>query len=130
MLDKKTEYRVNMKLLEKVKKTAIQTFSLLHVAYGENNLSRGRASEWHKTFAGGRENVEDERPGRSVKMKSDEIVEKVRTLVRTGRRLGIRMIAEEMNMDTKTVRQFSTTNLNMKKLCDKIVPQNPTIICR
>jgi hypothetical protein len=40
-----------------------------------------------------------ERPGRPVTMKSDENVEKMRTLVRTDRRLGIRMIAEELRMD-------------------------------
>jgi orotate phosphoribosyltransferase-like protein len=60
--------------------------------------------------------VEDERPGRPVIMKTDENVEKVRTLMRTGRSLGIRMIAEELNMGIETVRQIVTTNLNMKKV--------------
>jgi len=47
--------------------------------------------------------VYDERSGRPVTTKTDENVEKVRTLVRTDR-LGIRMIAEGLNMDKETGR--------------------------
>jgi len=58
---------------------------------------------------------------------NDENVEKMRTLVRTDRRIGIRMTTEELNMNTETVRQISTTNLNMKKVCAKMVPRNPPL---
>jgi hypothetical protein len=67
-------------------------------------------------FLGGREHVEDERPGRPVTMKTDENVDKVRTLVRNDRRLSIRMIAEELNVDKETVRQILTEKLKMKKV--------------
>jgi hypothetical protein len=46
------------------------------------------------------------RPGRPVTVKTDENVERVRILVRTDRRLGIRTIAEEMNMDKKNGETF------------------------
>jgi len=52
--------------------------------------------------------------GRPVTMKTDDNVEKVRTLVRTDRRLCIIMIAEELNMGKEMVRQLLRTNLNMK----------------
>jgi hypothetical protein len=65
--------------------------------------------------------VEDERPGRPVTMKSDE---NVRTLVRADRQLGIRMIAEGLNMNEEMARQILTTNLSMKKVCAKMVPKN------
>jgi hypothetical protein len=46
-------------------------------------------------FLGGREDVEDDkRPDRTVTMKTDKNVDKVRTLVRNDRRLSIRMIDE------------------------------------
>jgi hypothetical protein len=38
--------------------------------------------EWHKKCSEGRQDVGDEQPGRQVTMKTDENVEKVRTLVR------------------------------------------------
>jgi GTP-binding protein EngB required for normal cell division len=53
----------------------------------------------------------------------DENVEKERTLVRTDHYLGIRMTAEELNMDKEMVRQILTTNLNMKKVCTKMDPK-------
>jgi hypothetical protein len=49
--------------------------------------------------SGRREDVEnDERPGQPVTMKIDENMGKLRILVRTDRRLGIRMTTEEMKM--------------------------------
>jgi orotate phosphoribosyltransferase-like protein len=57
-------------------------------------------------------------------MKTDEKVDKVRTLVRNDRRLSIRMIVEELNVDRETVRQILTENLKMKKVCAKMVPKN------
>jgi hypothetical protein len=86
---------------------------LLREVYGEDTLSQARVFEWHRRFLGGRE--DDKRPGRPVTMKTDENVEKVRTLVRNDRRLSIRMIAEELNVDKETVRQILTENLKMKK---------------
>jgi orotate phosphoribosyltransferase-like protein len=67
---------------------------------------------------------DDERPGRPVTMKTDENVDKVRTLVRNDRRLSIGMIAEEFNVDKETVRQILTENLKMKKVCAEMVPKN------
>jgi Mn-dependent DtxR family transcriptional regulator len=58
---------------------------------------------------------DDKRPGRPVTMKTDETVDKVRTLVRNDHRLSIRMIAEELNVDKETVRQILTENLKIKK---------------
>jgi hypothetical protein len=37
------------------------------------------------------------------------------------------MIAGELNMDKETVRHSLTTNLNMKKVCAKMVPKDPPV---
>jgi hypothetical protein len=37
------------------------------------------------------------------------------------------MIAEEFNMDIETVRQVTTTNLNVKNAYAKMVPKNPPV---
>jgi hypothetical protein len=123
MTDTKIEQRTNIKFLGKLKKTATEMYQLLRD--GEDTLSRAHVFEWHRRFLGGREDVEDdERPGHPVTTKTDENVDKVRTLVRNDRRLSIRMIAKELNVDKETVRQILTENLKMKKVCAKMVPKN------
>jgi hypothetical protein len=98
---------------------------LLREVYGEDTPSRAHVFEWYRRFLVGREDVEDdERPGRPVTMKTDKNVDKVRTLVRNDRRLSIRMIAEELNVDKETARQIFTQNLKMKKVCANMVPKN------
>jgi hypothetical protein len=89
-------------------------YQLLCEVYGEDTLSRAHVFEWLKRLLGGREHVEDdERPGRLVTMKTDENVDKVRTLVRNDRRLSIRIVAEELNVHKETVGQIFTENLKM-----------------
>jgi hypothetical protein len=67
--------------LAKLKKTATETYQLFREVCGEDTLSRTRVSEWHRRFLAGREVENDERPGRPVTMRTDENVDKVRTLV-------------------------------------------------
>jgi len=121
MLDKRIE-RVNIKFLVKLKKSATETFNLLREAYGVNTSTRAHVPGWHRRFSEGKEDVEDERPGRTVMMKTDEHVEKVSTLVRTVRRLGIRMIEKKLNMEKET-RHILTTNLN---ITESVCQNGPT----
>ena len=56
--------------------------------YGEHSLSRAQVFRWHKSFLEGREQVEEEpRAGRPSTSKTDNNVERVRSLVRSDRRL-------------------------------------------
>jgi histone-lysine N-methyltransferase SETMAR len=50
-------------------------------------------------------------------------VDTVQTLVRSDRRLGVRVIAEELNMTRETVRQIVKEDLGMRKISAKMVPQ-------
>jgi hypothetical protein len=57
-------------------------------AYAEHPLSRARVFRWHKSFSEGREQVDDEaRAGRPSTSETDDNVERVRSLVRSDRRL-------------------------------------------
>jgi len=49
-IDCKSERRVNIKFVVKVKKSAMETFQLLTEAYGENCLSCAHVFEWHTIF--------------------------------------------------------------------------------
>jgi hypothetical protein len=87
----------------------METFEKLKRAYGDEVLSKAQVFRWHKTFKEGRENVEDEHcSGRPCTVKSDENVERVRSLVATDRRLTVRFVANELNMNkngTRTIRR-------------------------
>jgi len=54
-------------------------------------------------------------------------VEKVRALVRSDRRLTVRMIASELNLNHTTVHRILTQELAMRKVCAMIVPKDLTI---
>ncbi|EFN87445.1 Putative uncharacterized protein FLJ37770, partial [Harpegnathos saltator] len=58
--------------------------------------------------------------------KTDENVERVRTLARSDRRLTIRMMGDLLNLNTFTVHQILTEDLHMRKVCAKMVPKNLT----
>ena len=63
-----------------------------------------KCSDGIKSFLEGREQVEDEpRAGRTSTSKTDENVERVGSLVRSDRRLMLRMINSESNLNRFTV---------------------------
>ncbi|PRD36169.1 UNVERIFIED_CONTAM: hypothetical protein NCL1_09451 [Trichonephila clavipes] len=73
----------------------------------------------------GRESIEDEPlSGRPSVSKTTENVVRVRDLVRSDRRLTVRMIGEELNLNHTTVHQIWTNELKMRKICAKMVPKN------
>ena len=56
--------------------------------------------------------------------KTDDSVERVRSLVRSDCRLTLRMISSELNLNRFTVHQILTQDLDMRKVCAKMVPKN------
>ena len=55
MSDCKSEQGVHIKSLDKLKKSATETFQLLTEAYGEDCVFRARVFEWHKRISKGTE---------------------------------------------------------------------------
>jgi len=79
--------------------------------------------KWVKRFSEGRESVTDEeRSGRPATSKTEENIAKVRQIVRENRRLSVRVVAEQVNIDRETVRKVLTDDLAMSKVCAKMVP--------
>jgi hypothetical protein len=68
----------------KLGESATVAYEKLQRAYGEHSLSKAQVFRWHKSFLEGREQVEDEpRAGRPSTSKTDDNVERVRSLVRS-----------------------------------------------
>lgn len=122
MLSAKAQQRVNIKFLTKLKKSATETYNLLTEIYGDQCLSRTQVFEWFKKFKEGREDVgDDPKSGRPSTARTRENVEKVARIVRGDRRISIRSISELANINKESVRQILHDDLDMKKVCTKVV---------
>jgi len=123
----KFEQSCAIKFCVKLGESATVTYEKLERAYGEHSLSRAQVFRWHKSFLEGREQVEDEPcVGRPSTSKTDNSVERVRSLVRSDCQLTLRMISSELNLKQFTVHQILTQDLDMRKVCAKMVLKNLT----
>jgi hypothetical protein len=94
-----------------LKKTTSSKFNLLCEAYGDDTLSRVLCLNPARGVQ--KEGRMWKMTNDLVTMSTDENVEKVFALVRANHHLGIKLVAEELNMDKETVRHVLTTNLNI-----------------
>ena len=103
MSDKNLEQRMNIKFCVKIGNSASETLALLTVAYGKYAMKKSSVFEWHRRFKEGREDVQDDpRSGQPNTQRTDENVDRERALVHSDRRLGLRVIAEELNVNRET----------------------------
>ena len=77
-----------------------------------------------KRFSEGRESVtEEERSGRPATSRTEKNIPKIRQIIRENRRLTVRSIAEQVNINRETVGKILIEDLDMRKACAKMVPQ-------
>jgi len=92
-----------------LEKLPTKVLKLLQEVYGDDTMSRTRLFEWHRRF---KEEVEDDhRSGRPSTSRIEENVQRVREKVQSDRRLTIRMIADELDMNSERVWRISTEDL-------------------
>jgi len=100
---------------------------MLVQVYGDNAMKKTALYKWVKRFSEGRESVTDEeRSGRPTTSRTEENIAKVHEILREIRRLTVRSIAEQGNIDRETVRKILTEDLDMRKVCAKMVPKELT----
>ena len=81
-----------------------------------------------KHFLDSRESVEDEsRSGRPCTSKTEENLTKVRALMRSDRRLTVRMIGSELNLNYRTVHDILTEELGTQRICAKLVQKKKNL---
>ena len=116
--------RINLKFLVKLRKSLTEYFKLFKKVYGKDVMSRPRVFEWYKRFKSGRKEVEDDpRLGRPSTATTDENIIRVKQLVRSDRRLTVRMVADELGLNRKSVRTIVLHDQGMRKVCAKLVPK-------
>jgi len=100
---------------------------LLVQVYGHSAMKKTAVYKWVKSFSEGRESVTDEeRSGRPATSRTEKNIAKFRQILRENRRLTVWSIAEQVNIDRETVRKILTEDLDMRKVCAKMVRKELT----
>ncbi|KAJ8944115.1 hypothetical protein NQ318_013297 [Aromia moschata] len=110
------EQRMAIKFCVKLENSAAETIPMLKKAFGVDCLSDRQIFRWHKAFAEGREDVNDEKgAGRPSTSSSDDNVKRVRDLLNTDRRLSVRLISETLDITKTIVPEIVSEFLGMTK---------------
>ena len=97
---------------------------MLVQVYGDNAMKKTAVDKWAKRFSEGRESITDEERSRWPETSStEENIAKVPQILFENSRLTIRSIAEQMNINRETVRKILTEDLDVSKVCVKMVPK-------
>jgi len=100
---------------------------MLVQVYGDNAMKKTAVYKWVKRFSEGRESVtNEERSGRPATSRTEENIAKVRQIMCENRRMTVRSIAEQVNIDRERVRKIVTEDLDIRKVCAKMVPKELT----
>jgi len=127
MSELELEQRTNIKFLVKLGKSGNEIREMLVQVYGDNAMKKTADYKWVKCFSEGRESVTDEeRSGWPATSRTEENIAKICQIVCENHRLTVRSIAEQVNIDRKTVRKILTEDLDMRKVCAKMVPKELT----
>jgi len=127
MTELELEQQTNIKFLVKLGKSRNKIREMLVQVYGDNAMKKTAVYKWMNRFFEGRESVTDEeRSGRPATSRNEENIAKIRQIVRENRRLIIRSKAEQVNINRETVRKILTEDLDMRKVCAKMVPKELT----
>jgi len=77
---------------------------MLVQVYGDSGMKKTTVYKWVKRFSEGRESVNDEeRSGRPATSRTEENIANVSQIVRENRRLTVRSIAEQVNIDRENL---------------------------
>ena len=96
---KKMEQRVCLKFCVSNGITATKSLEMLQKCFGESTLSRTQVFEWHKAFSEGSEVVENlPHASRQSTSVNDDIIEKVKKIMLENHSVGVREIAEALNI--------------------------------
>ena len=121
-----SEQRTKIKFLVKLGKSENEIREMLVQVYGDS-ATKNSSLQVGETFSEGRESVTDEeRSGQPATSRTEENIAKLRQFVRENHRLTVGSIAEQVNIDRQTVKKILTVELDMRKVCAKMVPKELT----
>ena len=97
---------------------------MLQTAFGASCMNWASVFEWHKRFKEGRESVrDDERCGRSKKVRTPELIGQIKNFMDKDHRVSIETISAQFDVNVGTVHTIICEELKMRKICAKFVPR-------
>jgi len=127
MSELELEQQTNIKFLVKLGKSGNKIREMLVQFCRDNAMKKTAVYKWVKRFSERRESVTDEeRSGWPATSRTEEKIAKVRQIVCENRRLTVRSISEQVNINRERVRKILTEDLEMRKVCAKMVPKELT----
>ena len=118
------EERYAIKFCFKLGKNATETYGMLQTAFRPSCMNRAWVFEWHKRFKEGRESVrDDERCGRSKKVRTPELIGQIKNFMDKDRRVSIETVSAQFDVSVATVHTIIREELKMRKICAKFVPR-------
>ena len=122
---KKIEQQVCLKFFSSNGIKATESLKMLQKCFKESTLSRTQVFEWHKAFSEGREVVENlPHASRRSTSVNDDNIEKVKKLVLENRRVGIREVAEALNVSCGSTQHIVVHVLGIKRVAVRLVPRD------
>ena len=95
---------------------------MLVQVYRDNSMKKTAVYKRVKHFSEGRESdTNEKRSGWPATSRTKENIAKVHQIVRENRRLTVRSIAEQVNINREADRKILTEDLDMRKVCAKMV---------
>ena len=127
MSELELEQHTNVKFLVKLGKTGNEIREMLMQVYGDDAMKKTAVYERVKRFSEGREIViDEERSEWPAKSRTEEKIANVCQILHENRRLTVRSIEEQVNIDRDTIRKILTEDLYMRKVCARMVPKELT----
>ena len=115
------EERYAIKFCFKLGKNATETYGMLQTAFRLSCMNRASVFEWHKRFKEGKESVrDDERCGRSKKVRTPELIGQIKNFMDKDGRVSIETISAQFDVSVGTVH---TIICEMLKICANFVPR-------
>jgi hypothetical protein len=119
-----TEQRTNIKFLMKLFKRGWEILEMLETAYGEFAMRHRTVYKWVDLFKEGRVSVNDnEREGCPSMSRVGENIQRVHDLMMSDCRIATITITDKLGISKGSVQTILKEDLNMQKLCAKIVPK-------
>ncbi|XP_054720515.1 protein GVQW3-like [Uloborus diversus] len=123
-MTERVEQRYCIKFCQKLGDSQCETIRKIQQVFGEDAMGVTQIKEWFNRFKNGRTSEEsDERSGRPQTARSAAVVERVRNLVMTDRRLTVREIAQEVGVSKDSAYAILRDDLNMHRVAAKFEPK-------
>lgn len=124
----KEQYRSIIRFLFLDGKTCEEIKAKLDAVYGDPSPSMTTVRYWFNEFKRGRTSVfDEEHPGRTADVVTEEIIEKVHDMILADRRTKVREVAKAVGVSYGTVFNILHDRLGMRKLSARWVPRLLTV---